>query len=176
MLTSESVTQAVGAPPAANFRQLPSEFEGVKAVRMNDHELLKVITKPELRAQWFPRPRSTEGFNPVDQEYINGTQRGWIKAKPEHILSCKIPFNDQAQAYLYGDVILMVNAREQVLGLQRGMYEDSAARLGIYFDNLENQNAEMQRRGRAAGADVAALNTTAELELKTENVSIGKKK
>ncbi len=173
MITTEAITNATLPNPASRVQRLPAEYEGIKAVRMDNHDDTNVTTKPHLMAQWFAKPTGMHsGY--ADLEYKKAERRGWRKAKEEDIVACLVDFDHDHNAFFYGDMILMVAPRELVLGYRLDAFQRANARVGMTFQDASAQAKKLGAQNAAAGGE-NGIRITPETQISLQQTQVGVK-
>jgi hypothetical protein len=169
MVTSDMISKATMPVQNAQVLRLPSEFDGIKAVRMNDHNQLNVKAKKGLQAEWKARPTGSHS-HPYDIEYGVLLRNKWRVAKDTDIEDTEVVFDTDKQAYFYGDLILMVIPMELSLGYRKASLEAANGRVGVFLEGTRNKTAELAAQN---GGSNAEMRQAPESQFSLKQVQVG---
>ena len=173
MITAETLTQA------RNTELIPSIFDGVEPLEFQTINIVDCnsVVKDNLTCVGAQLPITAS----AKTTYRSYEQAGYRKATPDDFKdrnACPLAWNENDQAYIDGDIVIMVIEKKKKLGYEYGAY----LRSNLPLMNKEQREEVMKRvtLTPAQAERVAAVKATeeqgsAKADLKNQGYSLSKK-
>jgi hypothetical protein len=126
MITSDVLIQGLGNTAQRGRELMPSIFDGIEALDFQDIQIGECETwvKEGLTTVGVGMP--TRAANAIGQHYASYVRAGYRKATPDDFRrredgspGCPLTFDEKDQAYIDGDLVLMVIDKRKKLGYQK---------------------------------------------------------